>query len=201
MKRYSRGEAFASVKDKSPKKIALRENDMWAGLRFGLAALALMIAAAGSVAQTDKPRTLAVFPVELWDTSGEGPKPGQAERLEHATAALSEALEQTGRYRAVDLSPYRDEIAKTEPRYNCNGCWREIATKAGAQFAALATVHKVSSLISSFDITIANLETGKAVAYASGQFRGDDDEAYTRAVRFLVKERLLNPDAQGAAAQ
>ncbi|VFU10878.1 DUF3280 domain-containing protein [Methylocella tundrae] len=174
---------------------------MWAGLRFGLAALALMMAAAGAVAQTNKPQPLAVFPVELWDTSGEGAKPHQAERLEHATATLAKALEQDGRYRAVDLSPYRDEIAKTEPRYNCNGCWREIARKAGAQFAALATVHKVSSLISSFDITITNLETGKAVAYASGQFRGDDDEAYTRAVKFLVKDRLSSAGAQGAAAQ
>ncbi len=155
----------------------------------------LALTAASALAQPDGPRPLAVFPVELWDTSGEGAKPGQPERLEHATATLANALEKAGRYRAVDLSPFREEISKTEPRYNCNGCWRALAEKAGAEFAALATVHKVSSLISSFDITIWNLKAGKQIAYASGQFRGDTDEAYTRAIRFLVADRLM--DAPG----
>ncbi len=173
---------------------------MRAMMRLGVAAfLALALAAAASAG--GPPPLLAVFPIELWDTSGEGAKPGQAERLQHATETLAKTLEQTGRYSIVDLTPYREEIEKTAPRYACNGCWKPIAEKAGAQFAALSTIHKVSSLISSFDISITDLKTEKLVAYASGQFRGDTDEAYTRAIAFLVKDRLFSSEAAPAAAK
>jgi hypothetical protein len=59
----------------------------------------------------------------------------------------------------------------------------------------------VSSLISSFDISIANIETGKLVAYASGQFRGDTVESYTRSIAFLVNEELFKNEAGSVTAQ
>ncbi len=170
------------------------------GIRLFAAAFLLTALMGGAAfAQAEAPRSIAIFPVELWDTSGEGSKPGQAERLEHATQTLKDQLEQTGRYRAVDLSPYGERIAKTEPRYNCNGCSEPIAKEAGATYALLAAVHKVSSLISSVDIYIMDLATDKPVAYASGQFRGDDEQAYTRAMKFLVKERLIPSETEAPA--
>jgi hypothetical protein len=153
--------------------------------------LSAPLVASESEATSQQPRTVAVFPVELWDTSGEGRKPGQAERLELATRTLARLLESTGRYRPIDLSPYADRVAATEPRYNCNGCWQEIAKDAGAQIAVLAAVHKVSTLISSLDIIVVELATGRSIAAAQGQFRGDDDRAYVRAFEFLVKNRLF----------
>lgn len=179
------------------------EKDMRAIIRFGLASLSLLAAAAAVAATRSKPepQPLAVFPIELWDTSGEGAKPDQAQKLEHATAILASTLEKTGRYRPVDLAPYKEAIDKASPRYACNGCWLPIAKESGAKFAALSTIHKVSSLISSFDISIANVETGRLVAYASGQFRGDDDQSYTRSIAFLVKEELFKAEAGSAAAQ
>ncbi len=156
----------------------------------GPMALLLMIAGgpAEAQAQTKPPQPLAVFPIELWDTSGEGAKPDQAEKLADATAILAKSLEQTGRYRVVDLTPYTDAIENEAPRYACNGCWRDIAKKAGATVAALSTIHKVSSLISSFSIAINDVDTGKTVAYASGQFRGDTVEILY-AVDRLPRER------------
>ena len=173
---------------------------MRALIRFGLMAFLLTIAAAaGAQTQTKPPPSLAVFPVELWDTSGEGAKPDQAEKLADATAILAKAIEKTGRYSIVDLAAYKDAIEKASPRYACNGCWIPIAKQAGAAFAAISTIHKVSSLISSFDIAIANVETGKVVAYASGQFRGDTVESYTRSIAFLVNEELFKNDEPVAA--
>ncbi len=163
-------------------------------LTLSLACLGLVAASLAATAQ--EPRTIAVFPVELWDTSGEGTKPGQAERLALATRTLARLLEDTGRYRSVDLGPFAADVAATEPRYACNGCWRKVARAAGAETAALAVVHKVSTLISTVDIFIAELRTDTYVAHAQGQFRGDDDRAYLRAVEFLVRERLL-PDTSG----
>jgi Protein of unknown function (DUF2380) len=144
----------------------------------------------GAAALAREPRATAIFPVELWDTSGEGVKPGQAERLKLATNKLTELMEHTGRYRGVDLSGFTARIAATEPRYNCNECWRDVARDAGAELAILAVVHKVSTLISSVDLYVADLATGKYIAHVDAQFRGDDDRAYVRAFEFLVNERL-----------
>jgi hypothetical protein len=141
-------------------------------------------------ALTSESQATAIFPVELWDTSGEGVKPGQAERLKLATDELTKLLEHTGRYRSVDLSPFAARIAATEPRYNCNGCWLSVARDAGAELAVLAVVHKVSTLISSVDLYVAEVATGKYIAHVDAQFRGDDDRAYVRAFDFLVNERL-----------
>ncbi len=154
-----------------------------------LACLGLTAAALAATAQ--EPRAVAVFPVELWDTSGEGAKPGQAERLALATRTLISLLEDSGRYRSIDLGPFAERVAATAPRYNCNGCWRPVAREAGAETAVLAMVHKVSTLISTVDIFVADLSTGAYVAHAQGQFRGDDDRAYVRAFEFLVKQRLF----------
>jgi hypothetical protein len=160
-----------------------------------VAALVLMASFAvivprGPAALASGPRATAVFPVELWDTSGEGTKPGQAERLKLATNELTELLDHTGRYRSVDLSRFTARIAATEPRYSCNECWRDVARDAGAELAVVAVVHKVSTLISSVDLYVADLATGKYIAHADAQFRGDDDRAYVRAFEFLVNQRL-----------
>jgi hypothetical protein len=155
-----------------------------------LAALFVAPAPCGLLALASEPRATAIFPVELWDTSGEGVKPGQAERLKLATNKLTELLEHTGFYRGVDLSSFAARIAATEPRYNCNGCWLGVARDAGAGFAVLAVVHKVSTLISSVDLYVADVASGEYIAHVDAQFRGDDDRAYVRAFEFLVNERL-----------
>jgi len=153
---------------------------------------AALSVAVGAPAFGAEPRPAAIFPVELWDTSGEGAKPGQAERLALATRTLTQLLDASGQYRDVDLRPFAAQVAATEPRYGCNGCWRDVAQQAGAEIAVLSVVHKVSSLISTVDIYVADLKTDAYIAHANGQFRGDDDRAYVRAFEFLVKERL-NP--------
>ena len=154
------------------------------------AALAVAMAAGCAMGLAEQPRPAAIFPVELWDTSGEGAKPGQRERLELATRTLKDLLERSGRYRSVDLAPFRAKVAATEPRYSCNACWRDIAKEAGAEVAVVAVVHKVSTLVSSVDIYVDDLTTGTYIAHADGQFRGDDDRAYVRAFKFLVNQRL-----------
>jgi hypothetical protein len=143
-----------------------------------------------SAAVADEPRPTAVFPVELADTSGEGPKPGQPERLELATDTLVQALERTGRYRAVDLAPFAEAVAATAPRYDCAGCWLEVARESGAELAVIAVVHKVSTLVSTVSIWVADLETDTYVARAQGQLRGETDTAYVRAIDFLVDGQL-----------
>jgi hypothetical protein len=137
----------------------------------------------------------AIFPFEIYDTSGEAQQPDRAERLAMASRVLAEVLENTGRYAPVDLTPFSAEIAASGPRYECSSCFLPIARRAGAAIAVVGVFHKVSTLISSIDIWIVNVSSGNYVAHLSGQLRGDNAEAYEHGVRFLVRNRLADETA------
>jgi hypothetical protein len=145
----------------------------------------------------------AIFPFEIYDTSGEAPQPDRAERLAMATRVLSEVLEKTGRYSPVDLGPLSAEVAATAPRYLCGDCFLPVARQAGAAYAVVSVAHKVSSLITSMDIWILDTSSRASVAHLNGQIRGDTPEAYEHGVRFLVRNRLLAdaPPGDGAHAK
>lgn len=163
-------------------------------LRISAAAVAV---ASWTTAAMAAPAT-AVFPLEIYDTSGEAPQPDRVERLAMATRVLSEALEKTGRYAPVDLGPFGAEVAATAPRYQCGDCFLPIARRAGAVYAVVSVAHKISSLITSMDIWIFDVSSGATVAHLGGQIRGDTAEAYEHGVRFLVRNRLPD-DASGNA--
>jgi Protein of unknown function (DUF2380) len=142
----------------------------------------------------------AIFPFEIYDTSGEPPQPDLTDRLALATRVLSEALEKTGRYAPADLGPLGADVAATSPRYRCGDCFLPVARKAGATYAVVSVVHKVSSLISSMDIWIVDASSGASAAHLSGQIRGDTSEAYEHGVRFLVRNRLPEEAISGDGA-
>jgi hypothetical protein len=164
-----------------------------AGLLAWMSAVVVCVAACTGAAAA--PAT-AIFPFEIYDTSGEPPRPDLTDRLAMATRVLSEALEKTGRYSPIDLGPFSADVTATSPRYLCGGCFLPIARRAGAAYAVVAVVHKVSSLISSMDIWILDTSNDASVAHLSGQIRGDTSEAYEHGVRFLVRNRLPS-DASG----
>jgi hypothetical protein len=156
--------------------------------RILLAALVFAIWTIGTAAAAPPPT--AVFPLEIYDTSGEPPQADRGDRLAIATRVLSEALEKTGRFSPIDLSPFSAEIASTSPRYRCGDCFLPVARKAQATYAVVSVVHKVSSLISSIDIWILDTTSGKGLAHINGQIRGDTPEAYAHGMRFLIRDRL-----------
>lgn len=136
--------------------------------------------------------SLAIFPFEFVDTSGEARSPDRDARLKLATDTLVEALAKTGRYATVDLHPFSAKIDALQPRYKCGDCFLGVARDAGAKYAAVSVVHKVSTLISSMNIVVFDVSSGALIADASGQIRGDTDEAYRHGVAFLVRNRLLD---------
>jgi hypothetical protein len=132
----------------------------------------------------------AIFPFEIYDTSGETPQLDLTERLAMATRVLSEVLGKTGRYAPVDLQPFSAEVTATAPRYRCGDCFLPVARHVGAAYAVVPVVHKVSSLVTSMDIWIFDVFRRATVAHLGGQIRGDTAEAYEHGVRFLVRNRL-----------
>jgi hypothetical protein len=163
------------------------------------AQIVLVMLDAGCAAARAAPAT-AIFPFEIYDTSGEPPRPDLTERLAMATRVLSEALEKTGRYASADLGPFAADVAATSPRYLCGDCFLPVARRAGAAFAVVPVVHKVSSLITSMDIWIVDTSSGATIAHLGGQIRGDTPEAYEHGVRFLVRNRLPDDASPGDAA-
>ena len=143
----------------------------------------------GAIA-AEAPAKIAVFPYEIFDTSGEGVRPGQADRVTTATNLLAKTLKDTGRYDPVDLGPFAKEIAGLQRPEECGECWAAVARKAGAKLEVLPNVHKVSTLITLMTLWFADVGTMKYVAHIEGQIRGDTDEAYARGIAFLVTQEL-----------
>jgi hypothetical protein len=52
-------------------------------------------------------------------------------------------------------------------------------------------VQKVSNLILNINIRVSEAASGKVIAAASADIRGNTDESWTRGVEWLVKNRLL----------
>jgi hypothetical protein len=160
----------------------------WAAATFA----AMLLGGGGNVAPALAAPSAAVFPFEIIDTSGEAPTPGRAARLRMASDVLTETLAKSGLFAPVDLTALASKVEATSPRYDCGQCFLPVAREAGARVAVVSIAHKVSTLITSMDIWIFDVETGGTIVHASGQIRGDTDEAYAHGVRFLVRNRIVD---------
>jgi hypothetical protein len=153
---------------------------------------ALTVAApAGSAA----PGKVAVFDLELIDSSlqgeMEGPQPEDLARLELATDELRRGLRGSGRYEVVDVAPAAAEIEAAGYLRSCNGCELDIAKGLGAELALIGWVQKVSNLILNINVQMRDVATEELVFGASVDIRGNTGEAWLHGVRYLLKNRLL----------
>ena len=147
------------------------------------------------------PTRVAVFEFELIDTSLEGavngPRADEQRRLSGLAEELRKRLAASGRYAPVDLSPVAEE-ARASNLQACGGCDVSLARRAGAELAVTGTVQKISNLILSMNIYIRDAADGHLVRQMSADFRGNTDESWSRALDWLLRNRLL---AAGSGAQ
>ena len=141
------------------------------------------------------PPIVAVFPIEIADTSGEPPNPQWPERVTAVTHELALQLAASGQYREVELAPAAVQAVATVPVYRCDGCWRDLARNAGADAVAISVVHKTSTLISSLHVWLLDVATQRMLRQGAVSLRGDTEEAWRRAVDFLLRRGILNGDA------
>ena len=157
-----------------------------------LAALALVLAL-GPAAAAPK---AAVFDFELADTSLEGatngPRADEQARLLAISDRLRARLAASGRYAVVDIAPVAAD-AHASNLQACGGCDVRLARALGADLAVTGVVQKVSNLILNMNIYVRDAETGNLVAGASADFRGNTDESWSRALDWLLRNRLLAP--------
>jgi hypothetical protein len=170
-------------------------------MRRAAAALALAIGfASGALAA--EPRTLVVAGFELIE---DHPEPAleadHARRIAALDLQLKRGLVDAGLYRLIDTDAAREAVASRRAAhatlYECNGCAQEIGRAAGAELVAVGWVQKVSQLILNVNVEVRDTDSDRVVLTKSVDMRGNNDESWTRALRFMLRDwaerRAANP--------
>ena len=140
------------------------------------------------------PPNLAVFDLELYDTSGEPAQPEQDARLQKVTAELRDGIAASGRYRLVSLpAPASAELQR------CDDCAITKAVQSGADLALVGLVHKVSTLILKMTLILREVPSGTVRGTWTADFRGNTDESWQRTARWLLRNRVLAAPGRDAA--
>ena len=129
--------------------------------------------------------TLGVMPIKMLDTSGEVTD----QSIAHGTRidAIKKALERdlADRYSKVVMISARD-VATACPVEDPH-CLLDIAVAAGADKALFVSVVKTSTLIMRMYVQIIDVPQKVVAQKRELNFRGDTDESWRRAERFLVR--------------
>jgi hypothetical protein len=139
-------------------------------------------------------QSVAVFNFELIDTSLEGAMRGaradEQERLASLSDQLRQLLRDSCQFALADLAPIARE-AQASNLQACGGCDTRLARRIGAKLAITGTVQKISNLILNMNIYVRDASSGATIAAMSADMRGNTDESWTRALNWLVRNRLL----------
>jgi hypothetical protein len=156
----------------------------------------LAIVAAGLVtgpAVAAKTPTLVVLDIELTGDTG-GPQFAREHdaRLAMESNKLREELQKSGLYTLVNTAPAQPLIAKLRSQqkylHDCNGCDLQIGRELNADQVMVSWVDRVSGLILSLTYEFHDVATGQIVGRKSYDFRGDNDSAWTHAVKYMVED-------------
>ena len=150
---------------------------------------------AASMASAAEPARLAVFDLELVDSSlqGEmaGVDPADEARLRMIQEELRARLQESGRFQLVDTAPVADQVEAAGDLWSCNGCEVAIARRLDADLALVGWVQKVSNLILNVNVVIRDTSTREQVFASSVDIRGNTDESWRHGIRYLLDNRLL----------
>jgi Protein of unknown function (DUF2380) len=144
----------------------------------------------------DPPR-LAVFDLEMIDTSLEDPTRGlradDRDRLQRTGDQLRKELGESGKFQILDISPV-NAAAHQSNLQACGGCDVKLAQQLAADLEITGVVQKISNLILNIRLYLRDAHTGRLLAAVNADMRGNTDESWSRATRYLVRERLLAPN-------
>lgn len=165
-------------------------------MRWALLLVALILGCGGAAAAADlwQGRTAAFFGVTYLDTSIEGeingPRADETARVVLIQDELAAALKAHG-LTLLDLAPVAEKLARIRNPADCNGCEVRMAATLGADYAVVSEVQKVSNLIQSMNVVVRDAETGQVVRAFSVDLRGNTDEAWLRAMRYILEHGIF----------
>ncbi len=138
-----------------------------------------------------------MFDFEMIDTSlpGQfyGPQADEHDRLMRVGDLLRKELGESGKFQIVDIASVNVAAHETNLQA-CGGCDVKLAQQLGADLDITGVVQKVSNLILNINVYLRDVHTGRLVTAVSADMRGNTDESWSRATRYLIRERLLAPN-------
>jgi hypothetical protein len=160
----------------------------FAGFALGLGVFFTLSSARSEDAKAP-PIPIAVADFDYFDTSGE-PADQQAQhqaRLQALASAIRADLERDGRYRVVTLAcpQTRCTAAELAPADLI-----EKARAAGANRLLYGGIQKMSTLIQNAKVQVVDIKQNRLRFDRLITFRGDTDESWQRAERFIVKDLM-----------
>jgi hypothetical protein len=156
--------------------------------RAGLLVLALW----ASCVQA-QPRTLVVAGFELVEDHPEPEAAAvHARRLAALEAQLRAGLQQHALYTLVDTEASRRTTARLRAEhaqlFDCAGCAQDIGQAAGADLVLVGWVQKVSQLILNVNVELRDTRSNRVVLTKSVDMRGNTDDTWQRAMRFMLRD-------------
>ena len=144
-------------------------------------------------ASASVPKPTAVFPIGFDDTSlqgqEQGPQSNERTRLAELDKQLHDGIAGSGCCAILDLPPGAgDRPGIGLP--SCDGCEVDVARQVHAVIAVTGWVQKVSNLILNINVVARDIVTGKVIAAGSVDIRGNTDEAWSRGLSYLLRNRL-----------
>jgi hypothetical protein len=165
-------------------------------MRARVALLLSMLASLVPLHAAEPPK-LAVFDFEMIDTSlpGQfyGPQADEHDRLLRVGDLVRKELGESSKFQVVDIAPV-NAAAHQSNLQACGGCDVKLAQQLNADLDITGVVQKVSNLILNINIYLRDVHTGRLVTAVSADMRGNTDESWSRATRYLIRERLLAPN-------
>ncbi|MGH7063092.1 MAG: DUF3280 domain-containing protein [Stellaceae bacterium] len=159
-----------------------------AGIVFAAALLAVACPAA---ARAGVP-TVAFFGFDLVNTSLQPTTPAETARLGMLDDMLRRRLDASRRFAIAPIPPaLRQRVAAGPAISGCNGCERDYAKAAGADWAAWGVVQKVSNLILNINLYMEDTATGKMEFVKSVDIRGNSDESWRHGLDYLLRRYLF----------
>jgi hypothetical protein len=147
---------------------------------------------AGEAANQTLPR-VAFFGFQLINTSPQPTTPEETQRVRMLDDMFQQKLDASGRFKMISIpSTLRDKIAAAPEISNCNGCERDFALEAGADWAAWGTVQKVSNLILNINVYMEDARTKKMEFVKSVDIRGNTDESWQRGLDYMMRHYLFH---------
>lgn len=143
-------------------------------------------------------RRLLVLDFEIVDTSGEplDQRAEHAKRLRLVRETIANEVAARNMYVVEDNGKIGAEIAAVLEHQHlraCNGCEIDLARHAGADLVLTGQVYKVSTLIMYMRVLMTDVATGARLFERTFDFRGDSDQSWLRAARYVVNRIAEHP--------
>jgi Protein of unknown function (DUF2380) len=135
---------------------------------------------------------VAFFGFQLINTSIEPTTAQEEQRVRMLNDLFRRELVASGRFGVATITDdLQQEIARGPGITNCNGCQRDYAQKAKADWAAWGTVQKVSNLILNINLYMEDERSGRLQFVKSVDIRGNTDESWTRGLDYMLRNYLF----------